>query len=88
MKPPTLSDELDVEKLAEVALELLSLTIHDGARAWKGIDWGVMNLLFERGWIHDPRGQSKSVVLTETGLEFAEKLLLKHFAKSAPSPQG
>jgi hypothetical protein len=88
MKPPTLSDELDVEKLAEVALGLLSLTIHDGARAWKGIDWDVMNLLFERGWIHDPRGQAKSVVLTETGLELAEKLLLKHFAKSEPSPRG
>ena len=88
MKQPTLSDELDVEKLAEVALGLLALTIHDGARAWKGIDWGVMNLLFERGWIHDPRGQAKSVVLTEAGLELAEKLLQKHFAKGVPDPRG
>ena len=88
MKQSTLSDELDVEKLAEVALGLLALTIHDGARAWKGMDWGVMNLLFERGWIHDPRGQAKSVELTETGLGLAEKLLLKHFAKHVPDPRG
>ena len=87
MKQPTLSDELDVAKLAEVALGLLALTIHDGTRAWKGVDWGVMNLLFERGWIHDPRGQAKSVVLTETGLELAEKMLLKHFAKPTPEPR-
>ena len=52
------------------------------------MDWGVMNLLFERGWIHDPRGQAKSVVLTETGLGLAEKLLLKHFAKHGPDPRG
>jgi len=47
-----------------------------------------MNMLFERGWIHDPRGQAKSVLLTETGLELAEKLLLKHFAKGVPDSRG
>ena len=51
MKRPEIPDELDAEKLAEVALGLLALTIHDGSRAWKGLDWGVMNLLYERGWI-------------------------------------
>jgi hypothetical protein len=47
-----------------------------------------MNLLFERGWILDPRGQAKSVVLTETGLELAEKMVLKHFAERTPDPRG
>jgi hypothetical protein len=81
MKHPDMADHLDAEKLAEVALGLLALTLHDGRRAWKGIDWGVMNLLYERGWIEDPRGQAKSVVLTDTGLAIAEKLLLKHFGR-------
>ena len=81
MKQSDLPDELDAEKLAEVALGLLFLTIHDGCRAWKGLDWGVMNLLFERGWIQDPHGKAKSVVLTDTGLALAEKLLLKHFGR-------
>ena len=40
-----------------------------------------MNLLFERGWIDDPKGKAKSVVLASSGLEVAEKLLHKHFGK-------
>ena len=81
MQKPDAPDELDAEKLAEVALGLLSLTIHDGRRAWKGLDWGVMNLLYERGWIQEPHGKAKSVVLTDTGLALAEKLLLEHFGR-------
>ena len=42
-----------------------------------------MNLLHERGWIEDPRGKAKSVVLTETGLSLAEKLLRKHFGRES-----
>ena len=38
MKQPILSDDLDADKFAEVALGLLALTIHDGCRAWKGMD--------------------------------------------------
>ncbi len=41
-----------------------------------------MNLPFERGWIEDPKGRVKSVVLTQSGLELAEQLLQKHFGKS------
>jgi hypothetical protein len=78
---PDVPAGLDAEKLAEVALGLLSLTMHDGRRAWKTLDWGVMNLLHTRGWIEDPRGSAKSVVLTDAGLARAEKLLLKHFAR-------
>ena len=81
MQQPDVPDELDAEKLAEVTLALLSLTIHDGCRAWKGIDWGVMNLVYERGWIQDPQGKAKSVVLTDRGLALADKLLLKHFGR-------
>jgi len=59
-----------------------TILIHAG-RAWKGLDWGVMNLVHERGWIADPRGKAKSVVLTETGLNLAEKLLRKHFGRES-----
>ncbi len=81
MKQPNLFDDLDADKLAEVALGFLALTIHDGFRAWKGLDWSVMNLLFERGWIEDPKGKAKSVVLTKSGLELADELLHKHFGR-------
>ncbi|MFT5292610.1 MAG: hypothetical protein ACI82F_004701 [Planctomycetota bacterium] len=61
---------LDSDKVAEAAIALLSLTMfNDGAthRAWKGMDWDVLDDLFERGWIHDPKGKNKSVVFTEDG---------------------
>ena len=65
-----LPNDADADKVAEVALALLDLTKHGdhgGVRAWKGLDWDVMDLLFEKGWILDPKGKAKSVVLTESG---------------------
>ena len=35
-------DDLDRDKLAEVALALLSLTLHEERRVWKSIDWDVL----------------------------------------------
>ena len=58
--------ELDAGKLAEVALALLSLTLHDG-RVWKALDWDWMNLLHEKGWIADPVSRTKSVIMTAEG---------------------
>jgi hypothetical protein len=81
MNHPGLRDDLDEDKLAEVALAMLSLTLHEQCRAWKGIDWSVMELLHERGWIHDPRGKAKSVVLTEAGLGLVDELMRKHFVR-------
>lgn len=83
MNNAEIPDDLDSDKLAEVALGLLALTLHDGSRAWKGLDWGVMNLLYERGWIEDPRGKAKSVVLTPAGLGLAQELLRKHFGRQS-----
>lgn len=77
-------NELDTDKLAEVALGLLALTLHDGCRAWKNIDWDVLDLLYQRGFILDPRDRNKSVVLTEAGLAQAGALLMKHFGHSLP----
>ena len=80
----SLPDNLDQEKLAEVALAILSLTARDeefGARAWKGMDWELTDLLYQNGWISDPKGKQKSVVLTEEGVSLAAIYLEKHFGK-------
>jgi hypothetical protein len=74
--------EYDEDKVDEMVLALLFLTLHDGCCAWKGHDWGAMNRLHEKGMIDDPVGKAKSVVLTEEGLEHSRELFVKHFAKS------
>lgn len=51
----------------DCVLALLQLTLHDGTWAWKGFDFEVMDRLFDKGYIHDPRGKAKSVVLTREG---------------------
>lgn len=79
-----LPDGIDTEKLAEVALALLSLTSftdHGEMRAWKGLDWDLLDLLYERGWILDPKSKARSVVLTETGHRLSEQAFAKHFVQ-------
>jgi len=73
--------EIDIDKIDEVALALLYLTMGDdgsGMRAWKGIDWEVMNRLHEKGYIYDPRNK---VSVTTEGEEKAEELFKKYFYK-------
>ncbi len=72
---------LDTQKLCETALAMLSLTLHNG-RVWKGLDWNLMDLLFEKGWITDPKSKTKSVVLTDEGERLARQFLRKHFGRS------
>jgi hypothetical protein len=79
-----LPDDLDHDKLAEAALAILSLTARDeefGVRVWKGMDWDLTDLLYEKGWTHDPAGKQKSIVLTEEGAKLATEYLEKHFGK-------
>lgn len=73
--------EPDNDKIDEAVLALLYLTLHDGARAWKSFDWDAMNRLHEKGYITDPVGKAKSVVLTEEGLRESQRLFLKLFSK-------
>jgi len=79
----TLGDGVDTEKIDDCVLALLHLTLHNGARAWKGMgmDFEVMDRLFQKGYIFDPRGKAKSVVLTEEGLLRAESLFSELFGK-------
>ncbi|HLG54941.1 MAG TPA: DUF6429 family protein [Vicinamibacterales bacterium] len=79
MPSSKLPREIDTEKLAEVALALLSLTLHDNGRVWKGLDWDVLDLLEEKGWIVEAQTKAKSVVLTEDGERLGREFLRKHF---------
>lgn len=73
--------DYDVEKIDDVVLALFWLTLHDDVRAWKGFDWESLNRLHEKGFIGDPRGKAKSVVLTEEGLQRSRELFERLFAK-------
>ncbi len=75
-------DSTDREKLTEAALALLHLTtFKDGpnVRAWKGMDWDLLDLLFEKGWVFDPKGKAKSVVLTEEGERLSAEFFARYF---------
>jgi hypothetical protein len=74
--------EYDEDKVDEMVLALLFLTLHDGYRAWKGHDWEAIGRLHKKGMIANPVGKAKSVALTEEGLQRSRELFVKHFAKS------
>ena len=79
-----MKNEIDTNKIDEATLALLFLSMHsDGglARAWKGIDWEVMDRLYEKGYILDPKNIAKSVVVTKEGEEKSEELFNKLFRK-------
>jgi Domain of unknown function (DUF6429) len=73
--------DIDTDKIDEAVLALLHLTLHEGNRAWKGVDWDAMNRLHEKGFISNPVGKAKSVLLTERGLVESEKLFRKLFSR-------
>jgi hypothetical protein len=74
--------DIDTDKIDEVVLALLFLTLHDGGRAWKGHDWDVLDRLYRKGMIDNPVGKAKSVVLTDEGLSESERLFRKLFERS------
>jgi hypothetical protein len=73
--------DIDWQAVEEAGFAILGLTLHDGNRAWKGFPWELMDRWHERGWIADPRGKTKSVVLTDEGVTKARVLLRERFAK-------
>ena len=73
--------DIDEDKIDDTALALLFLTLHEKSRAWKQIDWEVLNRLHEKSLIVDPINKTKSIILTEEGLEQSELLFRKLFGK-------
>jgi hypothetical protein len=71
------------EKVDEMTLALLYLVMWKekpfGARAWKGFDWDTLDRLYEKGYIGNPKGKAKSVVITEEGQERAKQLFTAYF---------
>lgn len=77
--------DYDEEKIDEAVLALLYLTMWDdrrGTRAWKGHDWAAMDRLHQKGYIGDPKGKARSVVVTEQGRARAEELFHRLFTKT------
>ena len=70
---------LNNDKIDDTTLALLYLTLHDGDRAWKGFEWGVLGRLHEKGMIDDPAGKAKSIVFTQEGLDRAKQLFNSMF---------
>ena len=73
-----------------MTLALMYLVMHggkDGARAWKGFEWATMDRLHEKGFIGDPKGKARSVLLTETGTRRSEELFRSSLRKSAGKPR-
>jgi hypothetical protein len=78
--------EYDNDKIDEYTLALLYLVTHGrkegfAARAWKTFDWDTMNRLHEKGYISNPVGKAKSVVIYEEGFQKAKELFEQHFGK-------
>ena len=74
--------EHDKDKVEQAVLALLYLTTFDsgsGHRAWKGQDWDVLDRLFNKGFIGNPRSKAKSVPMTEEGLRRSEELFKQLF---------
>jgi hypothetical protein len=74
--------EIDEEKIDEVVLALLYLNFHgdrNAIRAWKSFDWDAMDRLHEKGFISDPKGKAKSVLVTQEGQKAAKELFEKYF---------
>ena len=75
--------KFDEDKIDDAVLALLYLTLHDGVRSWKGHDWDAMDRLHAKGYISNPQGKAKSVVLTEDGLRRSKELFQKYFTKAS-----
>lgn len=73
--------DYDEDKVDEVVLALMYLTLHDEVRAWKGFDFGSLNRLHGKGLIRDPRNKTKSVVLTDQGLAKSRALFEQYFGR-------
>ena len=51
-------------------------------QAWKGHDWAVLDRLYEKGFIRDPKNKNKSLTFTREGSERSKELFEKLFGKS------
>ena len=63
----------------DMALAVAYVSLHDRVLIWKTIDYSITERWHQHGWIEDPRGKSKSMVLTPEGLERARQVTQRLF---------
>jgi hypothetical protein len=73
--------KFDEGKVDEAVLALLFLTLGDDDRAWKDIDWDVLERLYKAGMIENPVRKTRSVHLTPEGAARSRQLFEKMFAR-------
>jgi hypothetical protein len=80
--------DYDKDKVDDMVLALVWLTTFGEKElgqivlpAWKGHDWDALNRLHEKGFIGNPVGKAKSVLVTEEGAKRSEELFHQFFAK-------
>ena len=76
--------DYDTDKVDSATLALMDLVVCEreegyGGRAWKGFDWETLDRLHEKGYLGNPKGKAKSVVMTEEGHQKSEELLQELF---------
>ena len=75
----------DEDKVDDVVLALLYLNMWEeeaplpAHRAWKSFPWEAMDRLHEKGYIGNPRGRAKSVIVTEEGVKRSRELFRRFF---------
>lgn len=74
-----MAQEPDWDRVEDVALAILSLTLHDGNRVWKQISWDVTDRLYEKGLIGNPRTRTQSLSLSPEAIERAERVFRELF---------
>lgn len=83
--------EYDEKLMEDAVLALLAALSSDKGNAWKGFDFEIMNRLHAQGFITNPVNKSKSVWLTEEGMERGRKIAERLFGggtqvERAPDP--
>ena len=76
-------DESKIDEMTLALMYLTSFTDHGITRSWKGYNWDSLGRLHSAGFLSDPVGKAKSVILTEEGAERSRELFEKYFSKSA-----
>jgi len=74
------TEKIDEIVLAVLYLSAYKITKESEWRAWKGIEWEVLNRLHEKGLISNPKTKAKSIYFSDKGFELANELAEKLFS--------